>query len=396
MPSLKMHLEAYLDACGFVLQRYKSPRYYYLCSNPNCHFQNFVQGYSQVWPCGASYGGKPCVGQYYVWKHHAAAVNAEVKSRDPDAERIRALKEKRRLEGTENTPISMSDITGKPLVPHPHVPRREEDKYTKYGYIHDWTPAVSNDRRVHLPPRDVQPTHVRYDSVSSTSKPRRSVEPCPQIAPTVRPLPHSSPKPTAAKTTTHKTNSLSSSGPLPPPSRDQNKKTSSRSERAPGDTKSPRHPADATREHRRADIEVKEPLPPKLPPKDAHRTRGAYNQPSSNPSAKQPGLASPRQERSNIHKPARPTGSSQSPGGQVPASPLSAKHHTSSRHTASSQPIFPSDRVPAKSPRDVSVLPPPGVLASRRAVSPPPLRRQPDMQRMAPPVGTPTSRPTKF
>lgn len=103
--AVKPYMEAYLDACGIVLQRFKGPRYWYQCSNPNCHYENFVQGYSQVWPCGASYRGKPCVGQFYVWKHHAAHVNEPDPSRTPELEaaRILALREKRRLRGTENT-----------------------------------------------------------------------------------------------------------------------------------------------------------------------------------------------------------------------------------------------------------------------------------------------------
>lgn len=242
----------------------------------------------------------------------------------------------------------------------------------------------------------MQPTHVRCASTNSTSKPRLSAKQCPPMAPAARPLPqgvsaHSSSKPAA---TAHSLNTLSASGPLPP-SNVQHKKPSSRSERAPGDIRTSRHPVDASREHIR--VEAKEPLPPKLPPKDVHQTRGVHSLPPSYPSPQQPRLASPRQDRSMTHKPTYCTGSFESPGCQLPASPPSARNHrSSSRHTTSLQPTYPSGAAPAKHPRDVSLLPAPGVLASRRAASPPPLRRQHDMQRMAIPVPSSASRPTKF
>jgi hypothetical protein len=192
-----------------------------------------------------------------------------------------------------------------------------------------------------------------------------------------------------ATATSHRANSLSASGP-PPSSSSQYKRTSTWPERTPAERKTLRHPVGAVGEHRRADVE---PLPPKLPPKDPHRIRAIHSPPPSHPSPQQPTMASHRQDRSSkTHKQNYSTGSFQPPG--VPASPPSSRHHSSSRRGSSSQPLLPSGVAYAKHPIDASVLPAPGILASRRAASPP--RRNLDMQRMAIPLAHSSTRPTKF
>jgi hypothetical protein len=106
--TVKPYMEAYLDTCGVVLKPSKGPKYWFYCSNPNCNHENFVQGYSQVWPCGASYRGKPCIGRFYVYKHHAEHVNEPDAMRTPELEaaRILALREKAKRKGGRNTRLA--------------------------------------------------------------------------------------------------------------------------------------------------------------------------------------------------------------------------------------------------------------------------------------------------